>query len=47
MENLKAAFNHLSNDKVMHFLMRKFSNEIQLNDRREANDYKSINKTFI
>ena len=47
MENLQEAFNHLNKDKVMHFLINKFSKNIQINDRREANDSKSIANLII
>ncbi|MAH82727.1 MAG: hypothetical protein CMC21_05710 [Flavobacteriaceae bacterium] len=47
MENFQEAFNHLNKDKVMHFLINKFSKNIQINDRREANDSKSIANLII
>lgn len=47
MENLQEAFNYLNKDKVMHFLINKFSKNIQINDRREANDSKSIANLII
>ena len=47
MEYLQEAFNHLNKDKVMHFLINKFSKNIQINDRREANDSKSIANLII
>tara|TARA_B100000902_G_C27250245_1_gene884872 strand:+ start:115 stop:723 length:609 start_codon:yes stop_codon:yes gene_type:complete len=47
MENLQEAFNYLNKDKVMCFLINKFSKNIQINDRREANDSKSIANLII
>ena len=47
MENLQEAFNYLNKDKVMRFLINKFSKNIQINDRREANDSKSIANLII
>jgi len=47
MENLQEAFNYLNKDKVMCFLINKFSKNIQINDRREANDSKSISNLII
>ena len=45
--NFKSAFNHLKNDKVMLFLISKFKNDINLNDRYESDYSKAISMLII